>query len=76
MAGSRGGRPHKGDRVLVQTRPHRQVVERLDNEAAGLGITRSEYVALVLSKALDMEQFAPALPRQNGQEVLPLGRTA
>ncbi|GAB4083285.1 hypothetical protein GCU67_20715 [Modestobacter muralis] len=77
MAGpGKRGREHKGDRVLTQSRPHRVIVERVDQEAAAVGMTRSDFIALCLARQLNLEQFAPVVPAQNGQEVLPLGRTA
>ena len=73
-ATSRGGRPSKGDRVVVVSRPHRVVHDRIRGDAEKLGISMSEYVSLVLANALDLDQYAPALPHQD--EELPLGRTA
>ncbi|MBE7248026.1 MAG: hypothetical protein INR63_24025 [Actinomycetospora chiangmaiensis] len=72
----RTGRPSKGDRVVVYARPHRVIADRLKSDSEAAGISQSDYVALLLAKALELDEFAPELPHSNGQEVLPLGRTA
>ena len=75
-ATNKGGRPHKGDRVLVVSRPHRVVAERVKQEADEAGVSMSEYVSRVLAVSLGLDQYAPQPPAQNGPELLPLGRTA
>jgi len=72
----RTGRPSKGDRVVVYARPHRVIADRLKSDSEAAGISQSDYVALLLAKALELDEFAPELPHSDGQEVLPLGRTA
>jgi hypothetical protein len=44
------GRPHKGDRVLLAARPHREVWEIISRRAASAGIPMSQYVADVLAE--------------------------
>lgn len=73
---SKRGRPHKGDRVVVYARPHRVIADRLKQDSEAAGVSQSDYVALLLARALQLEQYAPDLPQPDGQEVLPLGRTA
>lgn len=69
--------PENAERVLVQSRPHRKVMDRIDAERAQLRMFRTAYVELCLVRYLGMEEFAPPIPAQRpDQEVLPLGRTA
>ncbi|RFZ07560.1 hypothetical protein DSM43518_03302 [Mycobacterium marinum] len=44
------GRPHKGDRVLLQTRPHRRVAELVEQRRHCAGVSSlSQYIADVLA---------------------------
>ena len=43
------GRPHKGDRVLLAARPHREVWEIISRRAAAAGQPMSQYVADLLA---------------------------
>jgi hypothetical protein len=64
------GRPHKGDRVLLQTRPHREVWEAIHTEARKAGASSvSQYVADVLALHLGREDLVVELGRK---EELPL----
>jgi len=63
------GQPHKGERVLLQTRPARPVWEAVHTLSAQAGVSVSQYVADVLAAHVGR----PDLVREVGQrEVLPL----
>ena len=69
------GRPSKGDRDVIITRPARPLgdVVRAQAEASGLSI--SEYVATVLAEVHHLPQYAPHPPSRQ-QEELPLSQSA
>jgi hypothetical protein len=71
-----GGRPSKGDRDVIVTRPARPLGNVVRARADEAGMTISEYVAMVLARAHGMPEFAPASSATTEQEVLPLGQTA
>jgi hypothetical protein len=71
-----GGRPSKGDRDVIVTRPARPLGNVVRARADEAGITISEYVAMVLARAHGMPEFAPVPSATPKQEVLPLGKTA
>lgn len=63
------GQPHKGERMLLQTRPVRPVWEAVHTLAAQAGVSVSQYVADLLAEHVGR----PDLVREVGQrEVLPL----
>lgn len=70
------GRPSKGDRDSIITRPMRPLGNEIRARADAAGMTISEYVAMVLANAHGMPQYAPVPSPSLEQEVLPLGRTA
>jgi hypothetical protein len=70
------GRPHKGDRDVIVTRPARPLGNVVRARADEAGMTISEYVAMVLARAHGMPEFAPASSATTAQEVLPLDKTA
>ncbi|MFC3690452.1 hypothetical protein [Aquipuribacter hungaricus] len=70
-----GGRPNKGDRDLLVTRPARAVGDVVRARADEQGLTISEYIATVLAEVHNMPQHAPR-PAREPQEELPLSRTA
>jgi hypothetical protein len=72
----RGGRPYKGDRDLIVSRVARPVGDIIRARADEAGMTITDYVATVLSRAHGMPEFAPAPSATPAQEVLPLGKTA
>ena len=72
IMGARGGRPSKGDRHVIVTRPQRAVAEVVMREAAAHGMTISDYVAAVLARAHDMPQYAPRPGAPTDQQELPL----
>lgn len=64
------GRPHKGDRVLLQTRPHREVWDQINEEARKSGASSlSQYVADVLAAHVGRDDLVVELGRN---EELPL----
>ena len=70
-----GGRPSKGDRDHIVTRPSRVVGDVVRQRADEAGLTISDYVASVLARAHGLPE--PVLVAgERGQEVLPLGKTA
>ena len=71
-----GGRPSKGDRDVIVTRPARPLGNVVRARADEAGMTISEYVAMVLARAHGMPEFAPAPSATTEQGVLPLGKTA
>lgn len=73
---SQGGRPHKGDRVLIASRPNRVVADLVRQRADEAGLSISDYVAKVLAEVHGVPEAGPQLPKDLSQEVLPLGRTA
>jgi len=65
------GRPHKGPRHVIVTRPAKPVADVVMSEAAAAGMTISDYVAGVLARAVGLPQYIPVSPAHNQQE-LPL----
>lgn len=70
-----GGRPYKGDRDHIVTRPSRVVGDLVRQRADEAGLTISDYVADLLARAHGVSEPRSAA-RDRGQEVLPLGKTA
>lgn len=74
---ARTGRPTKGDRVVLYSRPARPVREAVEKSAAEHGYDSvSDYVAAVLAHHEGLDALAPAPTRNPDQEELPLTRTA
>lgn len=71
-----GGRPSKGDRDSIITRPARALGDVVRTKADEAGLTISEYVAAVLAHAHDLPQYAPTPRPIRTQEELPLSRSA
>ena len=65
------GRPHKGARHVIVTRPAKPVADVVMSEAAAAGMTISDYVAGILARAVGLPQYVPVSPAHNQQE-LPL----
>jgi len=65
------GRPHKGARRVIMTRPAQPVADVVLREAAAAGMTISDYVAGILARAVGLPQYVPVSPAQDQQE-LPL----
>ncbi len=69
------GRPSKGDRDVIITRPARPLGDVVRARADEAGLSISEYVASVLAEVHHLPQYAPqARPPQ--PEELPLSKTA
>jgi hypothetical protein len=71
------GRPHKGDRILLAARPHREVWNLISQRAGAAGLPMSQYVADVLAQHVGRDDLVASLgvprPEQPQQEELPLG---
>jgi hypothetical protein len=70
-----GGRPSKGDRDHIVTRPSRVVGELVRQRADDAGLSISDYVANVLERAHGLPESVP-VGHHLEQGVLPLSRTA
>ena len=69
-----GGRPHKGDRRLLQTRPHQEVAETVERRQRMLRISSlSQYIADVLAIHVGSAHLAVELGHN---EELPLDEPA
>ncbi|GAB3682876.1 hypothetical protein GCM10028814_20430 [Angustibacter aerolatus] len=67
-----GGRPSKGDRDQILTRPPRALGDAVRAHAEELGMTVSDYVATLLADAHGMPEYAPSRVASRPQEELPL----
>ncbi|MDQ2850806.1 MAG: toxin-antitoxin system [Actinomycetota bacterium] len=65
------GRPSKGERHVVVTRPHRVVADSLMAHAKEQGVSISDYVADVLARHEGLDHLAPTPPKTK-QPKLPL----
>ncbi len=74
--GKRRGRPSKGDRDSIITRPMRPLGDVVRAKADEAGMTISEYVAKILAEVHGMPQYAPVTSAPSDQRELPLGMTA
>lgn len=73
----RTGRPSKGDRVVLYSRPHRDVRAAVEASAARAGYdTISDYVAAVLAQHEGLGALAPAPNKHPDQKELPLAASA
>ncbi len=70
-----GGRPSKGDRDHIVTRPSRVIGDLVRQRADEAGLTISDYVANVLARAHGLPEPVIASD-EHIQGVLPLGKTA
>lgn len=59
------GRPYKGARRVIMTRPAQPVADVVLREAAAAGMTISDYVAGILARAVGLPQYVPASLAQN-----------
>jgi len=67
---SRTGRPSKGDRVVIYSRPSREVAERIEREAAATGLPMSDVVANILAEHFGLPRVAQgADPKYKQQEL-------
>ena len=69
MAENRGrpGRAHKGDRDQFISRPARAVGSEVRRRADALGMSYSDFIAMILAEGLGMPEHAPAIPAQSAQ---------
>lgn len=68
---TRMGQPHKGKRVLTQSRVTVPLARRIDRMAKQRGQTRSDFVAELLEISLRHTDELPPVPARQ-QEELPL----
>ena len=71
-----GGRPSKGDRDMLVTRPARVIGDAVRARADEAGLTISEYIATVLANVHALPEYAPKARTPSSQEELPLSRSA
>ena len=64
------GQPHKGERVLLQSRPVLPVWEAVHERAAEAGLSVSQYVADVLARHVGLPEYVRELDTK--PEGLPL----
>ncbi len=64
-----GGRPSKGERDLLVTRPAVPVGQAIRTRADACGLTISEYVASVLAEHVGLPDLAPAAKPKRDQEL-------
>ena len=69
MRTSHGGRPSKGQRELLGTRPLIPLVEAARNRADELGLTVSDYLATLIAQDTNLPQFAPRQPEASRMEL-------
>lgn len=67
--------PHKGQRLLIASRPPQRVAEVIQARAAECDVSVSEYVAAVLAAHAGMPSSAPMPSPKEPQEGLPLTGT-
>lgn len=69
MAETRGrpGRAHKGDRDQFISRPPRPVGDEVRRRAEALGMSYSDFIAMILAEGLGMPEHAPPVPAQSAQ---------
>jgi hypothetical protein len=74
---ARTGRPSKGDRVVLYSRPQRRVRDAVIASAARNGYDSvSDYVAAVLALHEGMADLAPPASKHPEQKELPLATSA
>jgi hypothetical protein len=69
-----GGRPSKGDRDQIITRPMRSLGDVVRDAADENGMTLSDYVAKVLADAHGLPHLAPPAHARGDQSLLPIER--
>lgn len=67
-----GGRPSKGARDMIATRPPVEVGDAVRIAADKQGMTISDYVAKILAEVHGLPQFAPKTPPVSDQGELPI----
>lgn len=61
------GRPHKGDRDVMVTRPPRDTANQIRERAMAAGVSISEYIAAALTR--DLANPEPAIKSPQSQEL-------
>lgn len=74
MATGRGGRPSKGARGHLVTRPHTELDALVRASAHALGMSVSDYLAWKLAEVHGRPELAPPPPDSSTQGTLPLER--
>ena len=63
------GRPSKGERDAILAKPPVAFGAILKQNADEMGLAYGEYLVALAAEALNMPQFAPALPRDRASEL-------
>ncbi len=71
----RGGRPSKGDRDQLITRPARPIGDAVRDAAEAAGLTINDYLEALLARTHGLPELVPAAARLDQVE-LPLQQTA
>lgn len=64
----RGGRPSKGQRMLLDTRVLAPLSDAARNRADELGMTMNDYLVTLIAQDINRPQFAPLRREQNNVE--------
>jgi len=73
----RTGRPSKGDRVVLYSRPERRVRQAVEKSATQNGYSNvSDYVAAILAIHEGLADLAPRPDSDTSQQELPMNHTA
>lgn len=76
MRTSNGGRKSKGARELLGTRPSSLLAEAARDRVDELGISMSDYLAILLAQDLGMPEYAPQTHIPIRQMELPISDVA
>jgi hypothetical protein len=76
MRTTNGGRKSKGVRELLGTRPDTVLAEAARGRVDELGLSMSDYLAILIAQDLDMPQYAPKIPNTTHHMELPISEVA
>jgi hypothetical protein len=76
MRTTNGGRKSKGVRELLGTRPDTVLAEAARGRVDELGLSMSDYLAILIAQDLDMPQYAPKIPNTIRHMELPISAAA
>jgi hypothetical protein len=76
MRTTNGGRKSKGVRELLGTRPDTVLAEAARGRVDELGLSMSDYLAILIAQDLDMPQYAPKIPNPVQHMELPISEVA
>jgi hypothetical protein len=76
MRTTNGGRKSKGVRELLGTRPDTVLAEAARGRVDELGLSMSDYLAILIAQDLDMPQYAPKIPNTIRHMELPISEVA